>query len=127
MTCRRLIALRVEGAAMSDQPVVEPDIQILELSWITRDPELQVRDGLNDDLVGQYAQDMMASVSFPPVVVYWDGELYWLSQGFHRCAAADAAGLTTILAEIRQGTRQEARVDAAGSNRDFDVVGQRRP
>ena len=113
---------------MSDQSIVVPDIDTIRLDWITRDSELQPREGLNDDPIGQYAEQMMAGVVFPPVVVYWDQQeqRYWLSQGFHRCAAAEAAELTTILAEFRQGSRDDALWDALGSNREFDAVGQRR-
>ena len=76
---------------MSDQSIVVPDIDTIQLDWITRDSELQPREGLNDDLIGQYAEQMMAGVVFPPVVVYWDQQeqRYWLSQGFHRAAAAE--------------------------------------
>ena len=114
---------------MADQQTMESGIYTLELSWITRDPELQVRGKeLNEDAVGQYADQMLAGVEFPPVVVFFDGreQTYWLAEGFHRCAAAEAAALTTIVAEVRLGSRQDARDAAAASNKEFDVVGQRR-
>jgi hypothetical protein len=98
----------------------------IELESIVRDAEIQPRGALDDDAVEQYAEAMREGEKFPPVVVYQEGDVYRLSQGFHRCAAAEKAGFRTILAEVRQGTRQEALWDAAGSNREHDTVGLRR-
>ena len=53
---------------------------------------------------------------FPPAVVYYDGADYWLSDGFHRYGAAKKAGLGSLKAEIRQGTRRDAVLNAVGAN-----------
>jgi protein gp37 len=102
--------------------------QFLELSLIIRDPEIQPRALMNHDTIVQYAEDMVAGIEFPAVVVYHDRKRneYWLSQGFHRCAAAESADLETIFAEVREGTREDAMWDAAGSNREHDKSGLRR-
>jgi protein gp37 len=100
----------------------------LELSRIIRDPEIQPREEMNQDTVVQYSEDMLAGIEFPPGVVYHDqaNDQYWLSQGFHRSEGAKAAGFSTMLVEIRKGTRQDAMWDAAGSNREHDKSGLRR-
>jgi protein gp37 len=98
----------------------------LELSLIVRDPEIQPREVMNTDTIVQYAEDMLNGVEFPPVVVYFDGDRHWLSQGFHRSQAAEDAGLATVAAEVRDGTRQDALWDAACSNREHDRSGLRR-
>lgn len=98
----------------------------LDLSAIVLDPELQPREMIDHDTVTQYAEDMLAGIKFPPVIVYYDGNRHWLSQGWHRWHAAEAASLETITAEVREGTRDDARWDAAGSNREHDCAGQRR-
>lgn len=103
-----------------------PRIVEIALSLIVRDPGLQPRETLDADTVTQYAEDMVAGIAFPPPVVYHDGDRHWLSQGFHRCEAAEMAGLEAIEVEVREGTRDDAVWDAAGSNREFDVVGRRR-
>jgi protein gp37 len=102
--------------------------QFLELSLIIRDPEIQPRETMNQDTIVQYAEDMVAGIEFPAVVVYHDRkrDQYWLSQGFHRCGAAESADLETIFAEVREGTREDAMWDAAGSNREHDRSGLRR-
>ena len=92
----------------------------LELALIVRDPEFQVRGFLDEAAVATFATAMQAGDVFPPVVVYCEGARYWLSQGFHRCAAAERAGLETISAVVRSGTRLDAGIDATGSNQEGD-------
>ena len=94
----------------------------LELSRIVRDPEFQMRTRLDDDLVEAYAERMRAGAVFPPVIVYHVEGEYLLTQGFYRCAAAERAGRATIAAEVRRGTRSDARIDAAGANKEWDTL-----
>jgi hypothetical protein len=48
--------------------------------------------------------------------VYFDGEHYFLADGFHRLAAARVAGLEEIPVEVRQGTKRDAILHAVGAN-----------
>jgi hypothetical protein len=98
----------------------------LALSLIVRDPEVQPRESMNHDLVTQYAEDMLAGIDLPPVVVFHDGERHWLAEGFHRTEGAEQAGLEDIEADIRPGTREDAIWHAAGSNKEHDKGGLRR-
>jgi hypothetical protein len=59
--------------------------------------------------------------TFPPVVVFHDGKDYWLADGFHRCAAADYAGISNIEADLRTGGRREALRYALGANKRHGV------
>ena len=56
--------------------------------------------------------------AFPPVIVYHDLSVgqYWLADGFHRCAAAAEVGLTEIEAEVTNGTRRDAILEAIRAN-----------
>src|SRR4051794_6433960 len=92
----------------------------LELSLIVRDMEIQPRARMDQGRIVQYAEDMLAGIEFPPVVVYFDSEDYWLSEGYHRCAAAANLGEETIKADVREGTRDDAMWNAAGSNKEWD-------
>lgn len=84
---------------------------------IETDPDLQMRDGgVDAGIVVEYAEAMSAGAAFPPVVVYIDRDAYWLADGFHRVEAARKAGLTEIAAEVRQGSRRDAMLAAAGVN-----------
>lgn len=98
----------------------------LEISLIIRDPEIQPREEMNGGTITQYAEDMLAGIVFPAIRVFFDGEKYWLSQGFHRCAAAEQVEWQDIEAEVFEGTRDDAIWDAAGSNKEFDDSGMRR-
>jgi len=92
----------------------------IELESIQTNGGTQMRAGLNAETVGEYMQTLRDSDQawpFPPVTVYYDGENYWLGDGFHRVAAARQTGRTgSIPAEIRAGTRRDAVLYAAGAN-----------
>lgn len=64
----------------------------------------------------EYSEAMQEGASFPPVVVFHDGETYWLADGFHRVEAARMAGFDSIQAEIRHGSKRDARLHAVGAN-----------
>jgi len=92
------------------------DIQELDPNLLTLDPDVQPRNKVTQTLVQQYAQDMEAGDVFPPVVVYSDGGVYWVADGFHRVQAAISAGLTTIKVEVHKGGKRDAILYAVGSN-----------
>ncbi len=59
---------------------------------------------------------MAAGAEFPPVVVFFDGTARWLADGWHRVKAAETLGLTTVPAEVHQGSRRDATLYAIGAN-----------
>ena len=71
---------------------------------------------MNDDTVEEYAVDMQQGAVFPPVVAFYDGQFYWLADGFHRVGATESLGRTAIAesappataAEVKQGSRRDA-------------------
>lgn len=92
-------------------------IQEIQLSAINRDTNNQMRDGIRDDVVDEYATAMRDGATFPPVVVFSDGgNRYHLADGFHRVEAARAAGIDVIRADVRDGDQRAARLYAAGAN-----------
>lgn len=52
----------------------------------------------------------------PPVVLFFDGESYYLADGHHRLAAALEAGCAEIRASVRPGDRTAALWHAIGAN-----------
>jgi hypothetical protein len=90
----------------------------LVIADLKREPELSCRAaGINKATVREYAAAMAAGTVFPPVVVYVDNKnAKWLADGFHRCSAAELAGLTEVAAEVRQGSKKDALLHAAGAN-----------
>jgi len=91
----------------------------LALERIKQDLSIQQRvGGLQSARVREYSTAMKHGDVFPPVVVYHDEKKdeYWLSDGFHRCAAAKDAGLTDINADVHVGTKRDAVLYASGAN-----------
>jgi hypothetical protein len=82
-----------------------------------KDGGAQMRvEKLRDETVDDYAFDMLNKAVFPPVIVFHDGNDYWLGDGFHRVAAARKIDRETIVAEVRQGTKRDAILYGIGSN-----------
>jgi hypothetical protein len=76
----------------------------------------QPRAALDDDTIAEYAEAMERGVTFPPIVLFYDGEWYWLADGYHRRKAALKLKRETIAAEVRQGTLRDAILHSAGAN-----------
>jgi hypothetical protein len=90
--------------------------QRIALSDIRTDGGTQPRAALDTDTISEYADDMTEGAQFPPVTVYYDGETYWLADGFHRVAAATRIEVREIDAEILQGTHRQAVLHSVGVN-----------
>lgn len=89
----------------------------IPLDRINEDPGLQMRAaGVDPAAVAEYAEAMEGGAAFPPIVVYFDGEGYWVADGFHRIAAARQLGQETIRAVVTEGGRREAVLHACGAN-----------
>src|SRR5580698_10313394 len=88
----------------------------LAISQIRRDGYTQGRIFLNPAVVTEYANLMRAGCQFPPIRVWFDHVNYWLSDGFHRVAAAESNGTAEIFTEVFDGTLEAARWDSYCSN-----------
>jgi hypothetical protein len=89
---------------MKPAPAIE-----LPIAQIRLDGGTQPRAALDFDAVYAYSEAMEIGAKFPPVVVFHDGENYWLADGFHRLKATFAAERDTIRCEVRQGTLEDAQ------------------
>lgn len=90
--------------------------QTLHSSQIRIDGGTQMRAELNATTIEEYAVAMQAGAQFPAIVVYYDGESYWLGDGFHRLAARKKLFEGAVECEVRSGTRRDAVLCAAGAN-----------
>lgn len=99
------------------------NIQKLELAKIITDGGTESRP-LHEQAVSDYAEIYRADpAKLPPLDAFFDGERYWLADGFNRLAAAKSAGLETISVNVQEGGRIEALKHSLGSN---DEHGYRR-
>lgn len=60
------------------------------LDLIQFDAGTQIRAAINEAVVGEYAELMQADTKFPPVVLFHDGNAYYMADGFHRAMAGSA-------------------------------------
>jgi hypothetical protein len=98
------------------QPIGDPRPTHLRVESIRTDGGTQGRLGLNALVVREYAALMKAGVIFPPVRVWFDGSVYWLTDGFHRLAATVGLEREEISSEVFHGTLSEARWDSCAAN-----------
>jgi regulator of replication initiation timing len=88
----------------------------LNLLTIKIDGGTQARVSLNQDVVKEYAESMREGDVFPPITVFFDGSEYWLADGFHRYFATKANSITSIEAEVKNGTLDDAILFAFSAN-----------
>jgi hypothetical protein len=101
----------------------ERGVSRLEPGQIRTDGGTQMRAGLNEETVVEYLELIQEPNEwpFPPVIVFHDGEVYWMGDGFHRVEAARRyvereRVVYSVVAEVRPGTRRDAVLWAAGAN-----------
>lgn len=88
----------------------------IKLSEIRADTSAQPRASILTDKVAEYVERMMEGDVFPPMVVFSDGRVNWLADGFHRYHAAIGIGLETFACEVRKGGLRDAVLFSCGAN-----------
>lgn len=89
----------------------------LQIDDLRTDGGMQPRAEIDYRTVREYREAMERGVEFPPVNVVFDGDEYWLYDGFHRVQAAQRAGRDEVEAEVEQGTREEAVWKSLAANK----------
>lgn len=77
----------------------------------------QSRDKIDENVVADYADAMLAGADFPPLEVFHDGVSYWLGDGFHRYFAAKRAGSPGFKCNLHEGTLRDAILFSFGANK----------
>lgn len=78
---------------------------------------MQIRAQMSEEVVQEYADAMSSGAKFPSVVVFFDGENYWLADGFHRIESCKRSGFNKAKAEVYQGSRMDALKFAFNANK----------
>lgn len=89
----------------------------LRIDQIRTDGGTQPRAALNYEVIEEYIEAIRAGAKFPPIEVFYDGENYWLADGFHRRDAHFGADLEEIDCHVNQGTLQDAQWFSFGANK----------
>jgi hypothetical protein len=97
------------------------DTVMVPLARIPTDEGTQMRVKVRPAVVRDYAAAMRQQLAegglrFPAVVLFTDGQDYWVGDGFHRILAARKAGLNEIPAEVRPGTSRDALLFGISAN-----------
>src|SRR5216683_842380 len=88
--------------AKTNKPVATTDEVQLALASIEWRGGTQARvKGVNPSVVSEYAARMRDGERPPAITVFFDGQKYWPADGFHRAAAAQMNGETSISAEVK--------------------------
>ena len=89
------------------------EVRELPMDEIVLDPNLNLRDRLDEWTVERYAD---AGSRMPPVTVFEVEGQWLLADGFHRHAAAAMLGRRSIPAEVRDGSLSDALDFVSGVN-----------
>ncbi len=89
---------------------------MIELTKLRLDGGTQPRAALDPATIDEYAEAYRAGAQFPPVIVFYDGEHYWLADGYHRVEAARLAGRTEIYEDITPGSKRDAILFSLSAN-----------
>src|SRR4051794_35956302 len=90
--------------------------QEIPLAQIRADNRAQPRASLLQVKAEEYRGEMAAGHTFPPLVVFHDGDTYWLADGSHRLAAARALKAETIHCDVREGGLRDAILYSCRAN-----------
>ena len=88
----------------------------LLIESIRIDGGTQSRAEIHTDTVTEYVDAIQTGAKMPPILVFHDGTDYWLAEGFHRLLAYQRAEKRNILADVKQGTKDDAAWASAGAN-----------
>ena len=89
---------------------------MIDIAKIKIDSKAQSRMKLCKATIDEYAEAYKEGVKFPPVTLFYDGESYWLADGFHRYFGAKHAKIKQIHEDVTPGTLRDAILFSVGAN-----------
>ena len=93
----------------------------LKLSEIRLDGGTQIRANMNPKWISEFADNMRNDIEYPALEAVFDGENYWLTDGFHRVTGYKKLGLVEIEAIVHNGSQREAQWASFGVNKDHGL------
>lgn len=90
--------------------------KVMNVGALVMDGRLQSRTEISEETVADYAEALKGGAEFPPVLVYFDGVNYYLTDGYHRAHAHKRADKVSILCDVVQGTLRDAILHSTGVN-----------
>ena len=109
---------RLVTSENTDENYSTRKVEYLTLDEIRRDGGTQPRAAINLQHVKLLEEQIEDGQQLEPVIVFYDGESYWLADGFHRWHAHRNREEEIIACVIHQGSRREAVLYSVGANAD---------
>lgn len=94
-------------------------LQTLSIDLLCLDGGTQSRIGVDKDTIENYAEVLANSDGewpFPEIDVFFDGETYFVADGFHRTYAAKTQNRSSVPCRVHQGTAKEAMIFGMTAN-----------
>lgn len=88
----------------------------IKLAEVRTDGGTQMRAEISEERTQEYAEALQDGAEFPPIVVFFDGNDYWLADGFHRVGAFTHARKTEIPGLVFDGSLKDAIRYALSAN-----------
>ena len=89
----------------------------IKLEKIRLDGNTQPRKEIDEQLVQHYTDKLLeGKTKFTPIDLWFDGKVYWPSDGFHRYHAHKRAGYKDIEANVKTGTKRDAFIACLPAN-----------
>jgi len=116
MSCGNHKCINVKHMVVKGFNVEAGESRFMPVNVITQNIDTQPRAVIFNDVVEEYADEMLNNIVFPPVDVFFDGSLYWLADGYHRVRAAELASRDKINVVVHDGTKRDAILFSFGAN-----------
>lgn len=91
------------------------------IASIRTDGGTQPREGLDAKYIEDLVEALTNGATLPPVDLMYDGDRYWLYDGFHRLAAHKAVNRVTIAARVHQGDQAAAQWESYAANQSHGL------
>jgi hypothetical protein len=114
----------LESQSLEESPIPNPKSKIqnqfvwLALDEIRRDGGTQPRVKMDLAHIKRLEEQIEEGQQLEPVVVFHDGESYWLADGFHRWQAHSNQEQEAIACTVETGSRRDAILYSVGANAD---------
>lgn len=90
--------------------------RMIDLALLRLDGGTQARAHVDDAVLEDFTEALVAGARFPAVVAFFDGTNHWLADGFYRVGSHKRAAKKQILADVRDGAKRDAILYAVGAN-----------
>lgn len=94
---------------------------LVKISEIIENSATQSREGINKNVVLEYLDLRKSGVEFPPILLFSEGNQYFIADGWHRYLAEKLLGSESISAEIRLGSLRDAVLYSCGANQSHGL------